>query len=256
MINTLSSYPTAAPSIHPEPAEKSTAIALPKLQALPATSAQHSKVIARRTWLVFAAAVFLVSVPVFIEAPLVRSLPLLSLGLTTGWVWLSFALMSRASSYLWGDLLLGFSLSWLAGSIYWGWLRWEPLLHLPVEAIGLPFALVCLMRGWGKVGNFFYLGSLIGTAITDMYFYLVNLIPHWRQVMQVEPALVSPILRSAVAQVETPWGLSWAIVLAIILLVLGIFPLRYRQFHWWAFSGAVLSTILVDSLFWIAASAA
>lgn len=214
------------------------------------------RISAQRTWLVFAAAVFLVSVPVFIEAPLVRALPLVSLAMTAGWVWLSFALMSRPSSYLWGDLALGFSWSWLAGSIYWGWLRWEPLLHLPVEAIGLPFALVCLRRDWGKVGNFFYLGSLLGTTITDVYFYIVDLIPHWRQVMQVESALISPILRSALAQVQSPWGLSWALLLAMVLLIVGIFPLRYRQYHWWAFSGAVLSTILVDSLFWLAAAAA
>ncbi len=61
--------------------------------------------------MVFAAAVFLVSVPVFIEAPLVRSLPTLSLGLTAFWVCLSFALMSRPSTQVWGDLLLGFSWS-------------------------------------------------------------------------------------------------------------------------------------------------
>lgn len=201
----------------------------------------------------FAAAVFLVSVPVFIQAPLVRSLPGLSLAMTAGWVGLSFVLMSRTSTHLWGDLLLGFSWSWLAGSLYWGWLRWEPLLHLPVEAIGLPFALVCLRRDWGKVGNFFYLGSLLGTVLTDVYFYLVNLIPYWRQLMQVEPALASPILQSALSQVHTPWGQGWAVILALVLLSLGIFPLRYRQRHWWAFSGAVLSTILVDSLFWLAA---
>jgi hypothetical protein len=193
---------------------------------------------------------------VFIEAPLVRSLPWLSLAMTSGWVGLSFALMSRTSTYLWGDLLLGFSWSWLAGSVYWGWLRWEPLLHLPVEAIALPFALVCIRRNWGKVGNFFYLGSLLGTVLTDVYFYLVDLIPHWRQLMQVEPALALPILQSAVAQVQTPWGQSWALILALVLLTLGILPLRYRQIHWWAFSGAVLSTILVDSLFWLAAFSA
>jgi hypothetical protein len=201
-------------------------------------------------------AVFLVSVPVFIEAPLVRSLPWLSLGLTGFWVWLSFTLMSRTSTYLWGDLLLGFSLSWLAGSLYWGWLRWEPLLHLPIEAIALPFALVWIKRDWGKVGNFFYLGSLLGTVLTDVYFYIVDLIPHWRQLMQVEPELAAPILQSALAQVQTPWGQGWAIILASVLLTLGILPLRYQQLHWWAFGGAVLSTILVDSLFWIAAAAA
>ena len=164
--------------------------------------------------------------------------------------------MSQASTYRWGDLLLGFSWSWLAGSIYWGWWRWEPLLHLPIEAIGLPFALICLWRNWGKIGNFFYLGSLLGTALTDVYFYLVDLIPAWRQIMQVEPELVSQVLNDAVTQVHTPWGIGWALVLAVVLLTLGLFPLRYQQLHWWAFSGAVLSTILVDSLFWLAAAVA
>jgi len=210
----------------------------------------------RKAWLVFAAAIFLVSVPVFVEAPLVRALPMLSLGMTLGWLVLSFALMSKASTHLWGDILLGFSGSWLAGSLYWGWLRWEPLLHIPVEAICVPFALLCLKRGWGKVGSFFYLGSLLGTVLTDVYFYLTTLIPYWRQVMQVEPALAAPILQQALLQVQTPWGECWAAIIAIILLALGVFPLRYRQLHWWAFSGAVLSTILVDGLFWLAAASA
>lgn len=251
----MSSY-TATPTLCPDELATESAVCLSQVETLNATYVKNSKVSAKQTWLVFAAAVFLVSVPVFIEAPLVRSLPSLSLAMTVGCVWLSFGLMSRPASYLWGDLLIGFSWSWLAGAIYWGWLRWEPLLHLPIEAIGLPFALVCLQRNWGKVGNWFYLGSLLGTVITDVYFYLVDLIPYWRQIMQVEPASVPPILHSALVQVQTPWGLSWAIVLAVLLLTVGLFPLRYQQSHWWAFSGAVLSTILVDSLFWLAAALA
>ena len=214
------------------------------------------QVISKSTWLVFAAAVFLVSVPVFVEAPLVRSLPLLSLMMTAGWVWLSFSLMSRPSTYLWGDLLLGFSSSWFAGAIYWGWLRWEPVWHLPVEAIGLPFALWCISRNWGKVGSWFYLGSLLGTALTDVYFYLVDLIPSWRQIMLVEPEYISPILQNAVAQVQTPLGKAWALTLIIVLLIVGILPLKHKQQHWYAFSGAVLSTILVDCLFLLAATLA
>lgn len=240
----MSSYPASAPSIHSAQASNSPSIPL------------KWGVGSRQAWLVFALSIFLVSVPVFIEAPLVRSLPWLSLGITGFWVWLSFALMSRTSTYLWGDLLLGFSLSWLAGSIYWGWLRWEPLLHLPVEAIALPFALVCIKRDWGKVGNFFYLGSLLGTVLTDVYFYIVDLIPYWRQLMQVEPALASPILQTALVQVQTPWGQGWALILGTLLLTCGILPLRHQQLHWWAFGGAVLSTILVDGLFWIAAASA
>lgn len=210
----------------------------------------------RQAWLVFTAAAFLVSVPVFIQAPLVRQMPWVSLAITLGWVWLGLRLFKQPKTQLWGDLLLGFSWSWLAGSIYWGWLRWEPLIHLPIEAIGLPFTLWGLWRGWGRVGNLFYLGSLFGTALTDVYFYLVDLIPYWRQVMRVDPALATPIFQSAIAQVQTPWGIALAVVLASILLIVGLWSLAKGQLAWLAFSGAVLSTILVDSLFWLAASMA
>ena len=207
---------------------------------------------------VFWTAAFLVSVPVFVQAPLVRYYPEISLGLTIFWVGLGIWLLKQAKISLWGDLLLGFSWSWLAGSLYWGWWRWEPLIHIPMEAIGLPFVLWGLYKGRGKVGNLFYLGSLLGTAITDLYFYLTGLIPYWRQLMTVEldPNLVSPIFDNALAQIQTPWGISWAIVLLNLLLAIGIYPLQKRVCHWWAFSGAVLSTILVDGLFWITASLA
>lgn len=212
-----------------------------------------SKVILSQTWKIFAAAVFLVSVPVFFQAPLVRAFPALSLVLTAGWILLGWQLLSRPQTRIWGDLLLGFTGSWLCGSIYWGWLRWEPTIHLPVEALCLPVALWCLYRQKLLIGSWFYLGSLFGTAITDLYFYLAGLIPHWRQIMQVDPALALPILHNATAQVRTPFGLSSAAVLLTILLIAGIIPLRSKQLYWWAFGGAVLSTILVDSLFWIAA---
>ena len=207
---------------------------------------------------VFWTAAFLVSVPVFIQAPLVRYYPEVSLGLTFFWVGLGVWLLKQEKISLWGDLLLGFSWSWLAGSLYWGWWRWEPLIHIPMEAIGLPFVLWGLYKGRGKVGNLFYLGSLLGTAITDVYFYLTGLIPYWRQLMTVEldPNLVAPIFDNALAQIQTPWGISWAIVLLNLLLAIGIYPLQKRVYYWWAFSGAVLSTILVDGLFWITASLA
>jgi hypothetical protein len=206
------------------------------------------------TWWMLGGAIFLVSVPVFVQAPLVRVLPGLSLLLTLGWLGLSFRLQSRPATALWGDLLMGFTWSWFAGSIYWGWLRWEPLFHIPVEAIGLPFVIYFTVRRWSMIGNYFYLGSLFGTAITDFYFYMAGLIPHWRQLMQVDPDLALPIFQSAIAEVKTLWGISWVIVLTAILLAVGIFPLRSQNLHWWAFSGAVLGTILVDSLFWVAAA--
>jgi len=253
--NTLSSYTPSTTAITTElnPRETEPREIRALESTLQASASLPLFVSVQKTWLVLAAAVFLVSVPVFIEAPLVRSLPVVSLAITGLWVWLSLKLMSRPQTYLWGDLLLGFSWSWLAGSIYWGWLRFEPLWHLPVESIGLPFACWCLVRNWGKVGNWFYLGSLFGTVLTDIYFYLVKLIPYWRQIMEVEPSQVSPILQAAVTQVKTPWGVASASTLAMVLLVAGIMPLRNKQHHWYAFGGAVLSTILVDSLFLLAA---
>jgi len=211
-------------------------------------------------WQIWLASGGLVIVPVFFQAPLVRLFPELSFVMTLFWIGLSLLLMRQPWGKLWGDLCLGFSWSWLAGSIYWGWLRWEPVYHLPIEAIALPFVLLDLVlrcrrsqNSWGLIGHFFYLGSLLGTAITDIYFYLVNLIPHWRQLMQVEPEFVRPVFQEAIAQIYTPWGACWAGVLVMLLLLLGLLPLRSKQIQWWAFSGAVLSTLVVDGLFWVAA---
>ncbi|MEH1816910.1 MAG: DUF3120 domain-containing protein [Nostoc sp.] len=256
--NTLSSYSASTPSIDTELDLADTGQnGIRQLEStLSFSPSLPLSTSARQTWLVFAAAVFLVTVPVFIEAPIVRSLPILSLALTGFWVCLSFALMSRPATYVWGDLLLGFSWSWLAGAIYWGWLRWEPLWHLPVEFIGLPFACWCLAKNWGKVGNWFYLGSLLGTVLTDVYFYIVDLMPYWRQIMRVDADLVPQILQNALMQVQAPWGQTWAILFAAVLLTVGISALSRNQRHWYAFGGAVLSTILVDSLFLLAAIAA
>lgn len=212
---------------------------------------------------IFTAAAFLVSVPVFIQAPLVRQFPLLSLVLTAAWVIGGWWLYQRPQSKIWGDLILGFSWSWLAGTIYWGWLRTEPYWHLPVEAIGLPFGLWCLWFSrknhrteFLAIGTWFYFGSLWGTALTDGYFYVNSLIPYWRAVMAQEPALASPILHQAIGQINNPLGWISALLLLCLLLVTGFQPLKQSNLSYWAFGGATLSTILVDSLFWLVAAIA
>ena len=217
--------------------------------------AVETKVIAitGQHWRLFVVAVVLVSVPVFVQAPLVRSLPFISLLATLGWWALSNRLSSQPKTQVWGDLLLGFTWTWLAGSLYWGLFRWEPYFHLPIESIGIPFAVWGISRNQGKVGHFFYLGSLLGTAITDIYFYLANLMPHWRALMLANEELARPIFRDAIAQVQTPWGTGLALVLVVSLLTFSVLPLRSSKLHWWVFGGAVLSTILVDGLLWVAA---
>ena len=201
----------------------------------------------------FTAAIFLVVVPVFFQAPLVRSLPWLSLTLTGTWLLGGMGLASRASTRGWGDLLTGFTWTWLAGSVYWGWLRSEPLLHLPIEAIGLPIVLGLLAQGKGRLGSYFYFGSLLGTAITDLYIYWTDLLPMWRQVMIADPVWVPVLLREAASSLQNSTDFSRGILLVIGLLTIGLLPLRSKQSCWWAFSGAVLSTLVVDLLFFVSA---
>lgn len=204
-------------------------------------------------WRVFAISVFLVVVPVFFQAPLVRWFPGLSLLLTGVWWFAGLVLFQQARTQLWGDILIGFTWTWLAGSVYWGWFRWEPTIHLPIEALALPIALWCIIQRRAIVGSYFYLGSLLGTAITDLYFYWANLIPYWRTLMVSPPQQAADILHQALAQVETLQGIAQAGTLLVVLLMLGTLTLDSHRLHWWAFSGAVLSTILVDSLFGLAA---
>lgn len=202
-------------------------------------------------------AAFLVAVPVFVQAPLVRAAPTLSLLLTGAWLWLGYLWLNGSDAHqpnrmLWGDLIVGFSWTWLAGSVYWGWFRTNPYIHLPLESIGLPIVIALMFLGRAKIGNYFYLGSLLGTAITDIYFYCVGLIPYWRQLM-VNPEDAGTILHGALLRMGTYEGVGYAIVLLTLLVMLGTIPMRSQSTKWWAFSGAILSTILVDSLFFIAA---
>lgn len=204
----------------------------------------------------FLVSAFLVSVPVFFQAPLVRSLPLVSLLLTGVLALFVRSLWREADTRGLGDLMAGFTLTWLAGSIYWGWFRWQPLLHLPIEALALPLALWGIWRCKTPIAHWFYLGSLLGTALTDVYFYLVRLIPHWRQLMFATPEQAPDILNAALENMQTPWGIGCAVTIVGLLIVLGSLPLRSRHLHHWAFSGAVFSTVLVDGLFLVAAIAA
>ncbi len=206
---------------------------------------------------VFMASVALVILPVFVQAPLVRYFPWVSLVMTLGWLGLGWYFMQRSRWQVWGDLIIGFGWIWLTGTIYWGWLRWEPVVHLPVEALGLPIAILCLRWGWGRVGSYFFLGSLLGTAVTDLYINWMQLFPQWRQLMRVDPEYASTVLQAAATSLETDIAAGRAVVLVIFLLVAtGVALTTSRQLAWWAFGGAVFSTLIVDGLFFLAAMVA
>lgn len=206
---------------------------------------------------VFGAALGLVILPVFVQAPLVRYFPWVSLAITPLWLVLGAWMMQRSRWSLWGDLIVGFGWIWLTGSLYWGWFRWDPVVHLPIEALGLPIALVCLCQGWGRVGSYFFLGSLLGTAVTDLYINWMHLFPTWRQLMLTSPDAAPLVLRTASAALQTDVAACRAVILVLFLLVATAIALSTsRQLAWWAFGGAVFSTLVVDGLFFLTAALA
>ena len=112
---------------------------------------------------------FFVILPIFVQAPWVRLEPISALCFTFVILLGAFLLYKKQSNkwYIVSSLLLGVSGSWLGGCLFWGWLSPFPILHIPVEAVVLPLALIGLGTNW-KIGSSFYISSLFGTAATDI----------------------------------------------------------------------------------------
>ena len=158
-------------------------------------------------------AALLVTLPVFVQAPLVRQQPMLAVLFT--FVLLAVGISKRNS---WGNLLVGFSGSWLAGCLFWGWLRLHPLWHLPVEAFALPIAVAGLWGPWRIAGQF-YLGALIGTACTDAAMAICGVMPLWPEVLAAEPEQARQLLAQAAALVIEPAHFSVVVIFAAAMLL-------------------------------------
>ena len=144
------------------------------------------------------AASVMVVLPVFLQAPWVRLHPFSAVLFTAVLVALG-VLLNRSrddrQAEL-GSLLVGFSGSWLAGCLFWGWLRAHPLVHLPIEAFALPLALAGLRSRW-KIAAGFYLASLIGTACTDLMMALTGVMQQWPSVVTAPIGDASLLLHQA-----------------------------------------------------------
>ena len=159
-----------------------------------------------------------VILPIFVQAPWVRFEPVSALCATSIILFVAF-LLSRKKTDKWfivGSLLLGVSGSWLGGCLFWGWLSAYPILHIPVEAVALPLAIVGLGTKW-KIGSSFYISSLFGTAITDVTIFLTGIMDQWKEVITADSDNAPLILQKTSENLIHLKSLSIIILTALIL---------------------------------------
>ena len=195
----------------------------------------------------------MVVLPVFLQAPWVRLHPF-SAVLFTGLLLAIGIVLNQTGSpnrAEIGQLLVGFSGSWLAGCLFWGWLRAHPILHLPVEAFALPLALGGLNGRW-RLASAFYLSSLIGTACTDLMMALTGVMKDWPAVVSAPFDQAPGLLHAAGLQLLNPAPLLALGLAAALILMVGR---RLSQAgETWCMAGAVLvTTVWVDGLFLLTA---
>ena len=198
-------------------------------------------------------ACLLVTVPVFVQAPLVRTLPMGAAALTAPLLTLAL-LLERDRRPAWRDLgalLVGFCGSWLGGSLFWGWLRLHPVWHLPVEAFALPLAIAGLQGRWRLAGSF-YLASLLGTAATDGVMAATGVMNLWPQVLEAPLGQASLLLQEAALQVFHPLPLAGILLAAALLLETSRRLWRGGESGRIA-AACLTTTLVVDGLFLAAA---
>jgi hypothetical protein len=200
-----------------------------------------------------ALAAALVAVPVFVQAPWVRFDPFGAAVFTIVLLTMGLALAS-AREERWqgiGALVVGFSGSWLGGSLFWGWFRIHPVMHLPIEAFALPLALAGLGGRW-RIAGAFYLASLAGTASTDAAMALTGVIRFWPLVLNAPAEAAAELLSQAATAIFSP--------LSLLVLAAATAGLAWLGRHLWrqgpagrVAAAAVVGTLAVDGIFLCAA---
>ena len=187
-----------------------------------------SKPITLRIW-----ASFFVILPIFVQAPWVRFEPISALCFTFVILLGGFILSKNKMSkwFIVGSLLIGVSGSWLGGCLFWGWLSPYPILHIPVEAVVCPLALIGLGTKW-KIGASFYISSLFGTAVTDITIFLTGIMDQWKEVVNADSDTAPLILQKTSENLIQLKSLSIIIFGAILL---------------WLISREILNSAIINS---------
>ena len=161
---------------------------------------------------------FFVILPIFVQAPWVRLEPISALCFTFVILLGAFVLNQKESNkwFIVSSLLIGVSGSWLGGCLFWGWLSPFPILHIPVEAVVLPLALIGFGTNW-KIGSSFYISYLFGTAVTDITIFLIGIMDQWRQVITADSETAPLILQKTSENLIHIKSLSIIVFVALIL---------------------------------------
>ena len=161
---------------------------------------------------------FFVILPIFVQAPWVRLEPISALCFTFVIVLVAIVLNQKGSNkwFIVSSLLLGISGSWLGGCLFWGWLSPFPILHIPVEAVVLPLALIGFGTNW-KIGSSFYISSLFGTAVTDITIFLIGIMDQWREVITADPENAPLILQKTSENLIQIKSLTIIFLIALML---------------------------------------
>ncbi len=161
---------------------------------------------------------FFVILPIFVQAPWVRLEPISALCFTFVILLVAYVLHNKQSNkwFVVSSLLLGVSGSWLGGCLFWGWLSPFPILHIPVEAVVLPLALIGLGSDW-KIGSSFYISSLFGTAVTDITIFLIGIMDQWKEVITADSENAPLILQKTSENLIQIKSLSIIFFIALIL---------------------------------------
>ncbi len=201
----------------------------------------------------------LVVLPVFLQAPWVHFYPLSALLFTFVLLGAGYFL-SKYFGRRWervGSLLVGVSGSWLGGCLFWGWLRMHPVLHLPVEAIAMPFAMLGLTTKW-RIGSAFYLACLLGTAFTDLMMLVTGVMHQWPLVVSASIYDASRILLLTAQNLLN--FRSGALIIFAGALILFISDQMRKRGNlayslqggaWLVASAALTTTLWVDGLFFL-----
>ena len=199
---------------------------------------------------------FFVILPIFVQAPWVRLEPISALCFTFVILLGGFFLYKKESNkwFIISSLLFGVSGSWLGGCLFWGWLSPFPILHIPVEAVVLPLALIGIGTNW-KIGSSFYISSLFGTAVTDITIFLTGIMDQWRQVIIADSEKAPLILQKTSENLIQIKSLSIIIFVGFMLWLISKEIFSYATINTTngkallVSSYVIQTTLIVDGIF-------